>query len=984
MTDHRATDLVHGHFGEFSYDINEEQWLFSQDLTKIHRFQQLLPFAQSIPPSIRTIPGNGKVDSTIAHKQQRWLAKKRPETFPGASLAANLLKDFPNATFKRSNTSTLMGIGGAANVNRTFGSKIVLIVAIPCGEAGHVLKLVKPCSEKVGWESQNGVRLSLMGATNSDEGHWFGTGGTILQIASVDDGKELSTWFAVRQAAMTTIFRPIFRKMPKPFIAPAGHVATYPPSCLDANPVAMLMCQQSGSEEHVDVTFNPWYARQFAIVDRTGRWSSWDIEGRQKKRSTCQVVSGKKAHIYDDFAEDPTIPSYKLPGDVGDWHRVLWACSVSTMVIVNRKHLAIFDTKSKPSRLPSYAFNTLLLKDWILDIKRSTVDLAHLFVLTTTRIFWLKVTPAGEDGLNRESGVKVILSHRHYRTATDETMTMTMSKDENGTDLTVFISSSENSRLNSYTFFMEGKVARTFEGAIRLSPGISEEMGFRAESLSIRSAPYLIPRESAEGVGLEFMEAGVKFYQAWVLTSNFELVSSLWASEILNSQQKWTSRSSLIAPTNKVVDNSIRMTASRLADDFIVPDDEDEDILVDQMRSLTTKNDVLSLNVNKVSTDLLLRINMRPVFERIFNKPMSNDSNSDMEMAFRDISIRMQNDKQVDSMSMKTCLELSDDASPSGDLDEAAKTVIEFLEFMNTFDEDEGEASSKFHLSRLISCPGMLFSDDQSSDDICPDLLKMYDQLINVWVTNLPRKTPGPVRLAKARLIRTIAMELWLSSVGISLRSQQLEPRTPPIAEEGSPLRALKDIDEVSRASSPPYFSSQVRSNTVQNPQFSLPTPTPSVISAATIAEDSTIARLRQYAVSLEPKTDFGPARASMTSQWPSIPGADPAAYSWEEVQRAAAAEESGGDDYRGRREQARRKRRAERFLSRDRANAAASSQPRAQPFGSQPAIYNTYSSQPVNEIPMTQPSKGAFGSRLATPATPGKKKSKKRRAAGF
>lgn len=34
MTDHRATDLVHGHFGEFSYDIIEEQWSFSQDVNR--------------------------------------------------------------------------------------------------------------------------------------------------------------------------------------------------------------------------------------------------------------------------------------------------------------------------------------------------------------------------------------------------------------------------------------------------------------------------------------------------------------------------------------------------------------------------------------------------------------------------------------------------------------------------------------------------------------------------------------------------------------------------------------------------------------------------------------------------------------------------------------------------------------------------------------------------------------------------------------
>lgn len=908
--------------------------------------------------------------------------KKRPETFPGGILAANLSKDPLDATCKRSQTGTLMAIGGAAD-NHTSGSRTALIIAIPCGEAGHVLKLVKPRPEKLGWESQNGVRLSSMGATNFDEGHWFGVGGRILQIASVDDGNGLSTWFAVRQASMITIFRPVFRKIPKPFIPPPGHTATYPASYLDANPVATLTCQQWESEEHVDITFNPWYARQFAIVDRTGQWSTWDIEGRQKKRSAFEIISGKKANIYDDFNEDGTVSSYKLPGHIGDWHRVLWAGNVSTMVVANRKHIAIFDTKSKPQRLPSQSFNTSLLEDWILDLKRSTVDLGHLFVLTTTRIFWLNVLPAAEDHPSTESGVKILLSHRHYRTASDETMKMTLSKNENGTELTVLISSRENSRINSYTFFMDGKVARTYEGVFRLSPEISEEMDLKAESLSVHSVPYLVPRDAIEGVGLDLMEAGVEFHQAWMLTSNLELVSSLWAFEIIDSQQKWSSRPSVVAPTSRVANNSIPLTAKYLEDAFIVPDEDDEDILVDEMSSLTTTNVGLSVNTNKVSTDLTFRINMKPVFERIFYLPASNQSNSDMETAFRDISIRMQNGKDIDSMSLKTCLELSDNICPSGDLDEAAKTITEFLDFMNTFHDDEEEATVKFQLSKLTSCPGMMFSDDQSSDDVCPDLLKMYDQLVNVWVTNLPRKTPGPVRLAKARIIRKIAMELWLSSVGVSLRNKQLEPKPPPIAEEGLPWGTLKDIDEVSRASSPPYFGSQITSGIVENPQFSLPTPTPSIISAATGIEDPTIARLRQYAVSLEPKLEFGSATSSLISQWPAVPGADPATYSFEEVQRAAAAEESGGDDIRSRREDARRKRKAKEFLRRDRANAAASSsQTMAQPFGSQPTRYNTYSSQPVNSLPMTQPSEGASGSRVAVPATPGRKESNKRRAA--
>jgi RNA polymerase I-specific transcription initiation factor RRN6 len=61
---------------------------------------------------------------------------------------------------------------------------------------------------------------------------------------------------------------------------------------------------------------------------------------------------------------------------------------------------------------------------------------------------------------------------------------------------------------------------------------------------------------------------------------------------------------------------------------------------------------------------------------------------------------------------------------------------------------------------------------------------------------------------------------------------------------------------------------------------------------------------------------------------------------------------------------------------------AEASSQPIVVPSGSQPEVtHNGFSSQTVEDIPMTQPDRGAFGSRSIQKS---KKKPKKHRTAGF
>ncbi|PQE17769.1 hypothetical protein CJF31_00005492 [Rutstroemia sp. NJR-2017a BVV2] len=977
MTDHRVTDLVHGHLGQLSYDVNEQQWLFSKDPTKVRHFEQLLPYKQCIPPSIRNISSDGHIATHTASSQRTWLSKARPETFPAVTLAAHLAKDSSNTTFTRLSYGELLAVGGI--VNRRSNSRIPPIIAIPCGEAGHVLKLIKPRTERCGWDSQFGVRLSLLSAETSEEGHWSGTGGPILQIVSAGEGENLGTWFAVRQATMTTIFRPIYQKTPKRFRAPLQCSAAYPPSRVDANPVVVLEPHKDGTGNHADVTFNPWYVRQFAVVDQFGKWCSWDIEGRQTKHSSMAIVAGKTGNIYDGLDREPNSTT-KLSGDVGEWHRILWAGSVSTIVVVNRRHLAVFDTTSEPRRLSSAAFSKATTNEWILDVKRSTMSPGHLFVLTTARLFWLDILPAQEDSVNGDAGVNILLSHRHFRDSTDEAMKLTLSKE--GDDLIVFISSSKNSLITSYVFSMTEGSPTSFQASVKLACKIDSGQPSQMGCLTILPAAYILPSELTDGTGLHYMQTGVKFYQAWMLTADLGLATTVWACESTGGQK--AIQNSIVAPTNKSLDQTPHTSAGKLHDDFVVSDASDEDYLMEMATA-----EITNAHQAPVPDDLHLRINMRSIFERIFLKPMWEAHESlDMESTLRQASVQVQNGKQIGSIPLSTCLELSNMVAPTGDLDEAAKTFTEFIDYIH--EESRDDSTLKLHLSKLLSGSGIEMFDEEALQTY-PDLLKIYDQLIDTWVTNLPHKTPGTARLKKARQIQSISMELCLSSLGISLRNEAIEPKMLQ-HRENSLDHVPKDMDEISRASSPPFFSSQFHTQGTEELQFSLPTPerTPSIYShtsAATtdVGGDPTLSRLRQYAISIASETEVAPAKSSIIVQWPSVPGIDPATYSWEEIQKAAAAAASAGEDYRSRREQNRRRRRTEKFLNSERASEApSSSQPVSLPFGSQPVAQNIYSSQPFNEVPMTQPDRGAFGGRPTSAATPGKKKPKKRRAAGF
>jgi RNA polymerase I-specific transcription initiation factor RRN6 len=257
-------------------------------------------------------------------------------------------------------------------------------------------------------------------------------------------------------------------------------------------------------------------------------------------------------------------------------------------------------------------------------------------------------------------------------------------------------------------------------------------------------------------------------------------------------------------------------------------------------------------------------------------------------------------------------------------------------------------------------------------------------------MTSLPPNVSNFARVARYRVVRQLAIDVCLSSVGISIENKLVSASRPPQEEEEA--RVSLPIHErgnrFSRDSSPTFFSSQLAAISGREPDHRLPTPakTPSLYSHATstsdFKEDSSITRLRQYA-------PFGKARPdlsmpSLCSHWPSEPGSDPAQYSYQEAQKAVAAAESGNEsEHRNRKEEARRRRRTQKFFRQERSRAVeAAAQSMFMPSGSQPAASRHFaSSQTADDLPMTQPELGTFGSRVAQE---GKKKSKKPRAAGF
>lgn len=130
---------------------------------------------------------------------------------------------------------------------------------------------------------------------------------------------------AVRAVGGTTILRQSRIQLPVP-----GQTGLFM-----ARRVVEVQADQSA---HAHVEFNPWYERQFAIVDEMGKWKIWDIEGRQSRdaRIQRQLASVEYTSGHVPSADDDTGRG---------WGRIVWGGDLHTILACDRRRAGLFDIR---------------------------------------------------------------------------------------------------------------------------------------------------------------------------------------------------------------------------------------------------------------------------------------------------------------------------------------------------------------------------------------------------------------------------------------------------------------------------------------------------------------------------------------------------------------------------------------------------------------------------------------------------------------
>ena len=804
----------------------------------------------ALQPSLRLETDVRQQSARTRNQNIKELTRLYPEIVPAQSLLAPLTQvseAIIDITTKHDpQVSDRIAYGTASRLVKNFPSnRTIPITVVAGGVAGERVRFLQPKRQMLRWPEYKSIGLLSSTLEGAEEVWWSGNGSPIQQLcfSSIEDIS--GGWLAARYHGATTIFRPLYHQEPvaSSRTAKGYHPNTVcPPSRINPNPIISLDIQATGGAPHVDVSFNPWYERQLAIIDTQGYWSIWDIEGQHGRTWTAKPGHG--GHLSDGLAEGEERSSSLNPDG---WGMVLFVSNVSTLIIVGRRSLAIINVGSNKHRLEAPDIGLTKGADWILDIKRSPVESNQVFVVTSACIFWIEVRSQNDSGNSDQtvSGAVILLAWLHFRNKEDISLRMEVVSHDEGTPTTfampmflanqgIVILAALYSRLDKLcTVF---NVKKDDSACIPISvsdpyqlplifmhespseldkDGDNTQSRLHVSALTLRALKYATSSNSQpSGPGKVYLDENVGFYQLSILYNDLSVRDSIYfrapSRELLQ----------VSAPMVKTVPKALRVGPKYVDDDFVVPDglvsDDVQDKNIRQRftwrsrsfrrpaKATEGQSDPWTLDFSWLQKSF--QIDGTPAASS-YSKLKDAPSGSCLKDALEKLSLKIRDSSTLDNATIKTVyvfllfsitivkpnlrhrLESLDITLFSENVDIASASFKEWLESTNLVhpklenmdDDDAHSIRSPLFMTNVLS--KMLFGFHAMEENQL--LLDMYEKLIESWISPLSSEVPNRVRVQMEKTIRGIAIQLFLAN-------HVLQPS--PYAAPEEPEKTVEDL----------------------------------------------------------------------------------------------------------------------------------------------------------------------------------------------
>ncbi|KAI1646513.1 RNA polymerase I-specific transcription initiation factor RRN6-like protein [Daldinia loculata] len=581
MTDRRVTESSVGLAGRLShipYKLGKAEDCGWQSTRK---FTQNTPVFRELGPCKTWLPAPNTADvssltsSTGAvwqatRKQQKWLLKANPEARLGNEyIHDQLLSSYSSDQFHEGEPrdSSLFAIGELTDTSDSKKNSGAPLIATVTGEADDILRLAKPSTEEWQWGEDDSVSLRTSDMKETDEFILYDEDeltGPIRYLKSVVDSKRYdpTRWVIVQRDSGTRVFRPEYRRTPT--ISDYTNVEI--PSRIAANPLFTLSKSQTGGNPHSDTSFNPGIRSkppQFGLIDECGFWSIWDVSHIRIRTGKPRVSLSKCGHIEKGVLSH--LPS--RGAGMAQWHKILWVgCAgsseesqtfdfeedvdiseaqgpfpqlirSSTLLLCSPKLVRLLDLTNN-TFLPDLPFFGERGQDSILDVHTNLQDTQYMFVLTTSKLFVVRIYSTQEQDWGEvQKSSAIVLSISHFRDSFDRSLKLAVTpgaaSSRHVTSL-IFVYSRNNTQVDLYSVTMPKKnpsMVSYHREAVSLDVVRRSSPGIALQSICFHPAPIILKfPNTATNFARRLVRQEIRFYQLSAMTKDMCLVSTLCTS----------------------------------------------------------------------------------------------------------------------------------------------------------------------------------------------------------------------------------------------------------------------------------------------------------------------------------------------------------------------------------------------------------------------------------------------------------------------
>ncbi|KAM5465766.1 hypothetical protein MferCBS49748_004870 [Microsporum ferrugineum] len=792
---------------------------------------------------------------------------------------------------------------------------------------------------------------------------WTFPGGPVQQVSSSESVQEQNKCFAARLSFSTTIFSPVYHRVPVPVkLNDMDNCAeSYLLSKIDPNPLVNILCDLTGGHPHAAVAFNPWYQRQIALTDRAGNWSVWDLQRRQQRKAGWFAERGPSGSLRIQESEK----NFKNIDHYDGWGEILWVGTIHQLLVCDRRNVSFCRIDVRPPKQEEFDLGLELPSEWILDVLRSQRIPSHVFILTTLRIFWLHIPPPEDPRLTQNDETQaaiILLSWRHFRDPEDISLQLTSVS--LGIDFFIVLYSRLNLLAMSFQVFSSSDepsypVSICDARAIHLPKANSKQPAHGTlqsyDTVNFSSIAFRdtgVSHSPGEDTGDLDSPKLVAFVGQLVdgrLVECTYVVTSQWGE-----MPRDNISTSQCRKKRHLKDHTKLFSEC----DFIV-EDGDKPLLIPVCppNKSAKPQDSSRLSIPTYETREQWQHQYSLVIPTLETKKTADSVEFGNMPPFGDWLNSLS--ELVASLILAPTTTpmswlMSETVPLSFSVDEAENIAKGFDHFIQNFSDPGGDLSPGFQIAMLPlpSTSSSNFSVMKPGSTKNFSLMELYDTMISHWLAPLPNGIPNRLRASNEKIIRAIISELCLAGVVISRCK----------AENVNGEREVGDevIQRSGDISSSPFRAESLSS------------------SQREVMSRNMLTCLTRYTIINYPRP-ISRKTATTTSHW--AHGSDPNLYDWQATVSSQVSPQSENERNSKRR---RRKGSGPSSSAGQSQRSVSADVPVARPWGSQPEISAVNpgigsSQATVSGFTMTQVEHGVYGKRK-----PLFKAKKKRRIAGF